>query len=341
MQRVVILAYENVQSLDVTGPMEVFNSAGRLSGERYRVEVVGPTAAPIRANSGLTIVPDRAMAAVRGPIDTLLVAGGFGVHEAVRDPRVVAWVRRAAARSRRVVSVCSGAFLLGEAGLLDGRRVATHWAECNHLAQRFPAVDVDHESIFVRDGEVWTSAGVTAGMDLALALVEEDLGRRVALETARWLVVFVRRPGGQSQFSSHLRVQAAEREPLRDLQEWMTTHLDADLSVTALAGRAHMSPRNFARAFSREVGMTPGAYVEALRTDQARLRLETTDQKVEAVAHDCGFGTVETMRRAFHRRLGVGPADYRSRFQAAEGGTHADRDPAVRPLHRARRRRAV
>jgi transcriptional regulator GlxA family with amidase domain len=201
-------------------------------------------------------------------------------------------------------------------------------------------VDVDPEAIFVRDGDVWTSAGVTAGMDLALALVEEDLGREVALEVARWLVLFVRRPGGQSQFSSHLRAQAAEREPLRDLQEWMTTHLDADLSVPALAERACMSPRNFARAFAREVGMTPAAYVEALRVDHARIRLESTGQKLEAIAHDCGFGAVETMRRAFHRRLGVGPADYRSRFQTQEDA-NADRDPAVRPIHRARRRRAV
>jgi transcriptional regulator GlxA family with amidase domain len=177
-------------------------------------------------------------------------------------------------------------------------------------------------------------------MDLALALVEEELGRDVALEVARVLVVFVRRPGGQSQFSSHLAAQTADREPLRELQEWMATHLDADLSVPALAKRACMSPRNFARAFAREVGMTPAAYVEALRVDHARLRLESSAQKVEAVALDCGFGTVETMRRAFHRRLGVGPADYRNRFQT-RGDHDADRDPAVRPLHRARRRRAV
>jgi transcriptional regulator GlxA family with amidase domain len=177
-------------------------------------------------------------------------------------------------------------------------------------------------------------------MDLALALVDEDLGRRVALEVARWLVVFVRRPGGQSQFSSHLRAQVAERQPLRDLQEWMAAHLDSDLSVPALAARACMSERNFARAFGREVGMTPAAFVEGLRVDHARIRLESTGQKLEAVARDCGFGTVETMRRALHRRLGVGPADYRDRFQTG-GELDADRDSAVRPLDRARRRRAL
>jgi transcriptional regulator GlxA family with amidase domain len=316
MRRVVILAFDDVQSLDVTGPTEVFSQAGQIAREPYRIELVAPTAEPIRTNSGLTLVPHRAAAAVRGPIDTLIVAGGSGVVRACEDERLVRWVARAAGRARRVASVCTGAFMLAEAGVLDGRRAATHWAGCDELAERYPAIDVDHEAIFVRDGDVWTSAGVTAGMDLALALVEEDLGRAVALEAARWLVVFVRRPGGQSQFSSHLSVQAAEREPLRELQEWVSTHLDADLSVAALAERACMSPRNFARAFAREVGMTPAAYVEALRTDQARLRLESTGQKIEAVARDCGFGTVETMRRSFHRRLGVGPADYRRRFRS-------------------------
>ena len=340
MRRVVILAFEGVQSLDVTGPMEVFSIAGRVAGDAYRVEVVAASPEPLKTNSGLALVPDRAITGVRGPIDTLVIAGGSGVRQAAEDDRLVSWVRRAAGRSRRVASVCTGALLLARAGLLDGRRAATHWAWADRLAERHPEVDVDREAIFVRDGDVWTSAGVTAGMDLALALVEEDLGREVALEVARWLVLFVRRPGGQSQFSSHLRAQVAEREPLRDLQEWMTTHLDADLSVPALAGRACMSPRNFARAFAREVGMTPAAYVEALRVDHARIRLESTGQKVEAIARDCGFGAVETMRRAFHRRLGVGPADYRSRFQT-RGDDDADRDTAVRPLHGARRRRAV
>ena len=340
MRRVVILAFDDVQSLDVTGPTEVFSIAGQIAREPYSVELVAPSAEPIRTNSGLALVPGRAAAAVRGPIDTLLVAGGSGVRRAVEDERLVRWLRRAAARSRRVASVCTGAFLRAEAGLLDGRRAATHWAACTELGRRYPDVDVDDEAIFVRDGDVWTSAGVTAGIDLALALVEEDLGRAAALEAARWLVMFVRRPGGQSQFSSHLEAQAAEREPLRELQEWMTSHLDADLSVPALAERACMSPRNFARAFAREVGMTPAAYVEALRVEHARLRLESTAQKLEAVACDCGFKTVETMRRAFHRRLGVGPADYRSRFQT-RGDTDADRDSAVRPLHGARRHRAV
>ena len=341
MRRIAILAFDGVQTLDVTGPFEVFSTADRLRrGSEYTVEIVAPEARPIRTGSGLSITPDRATNALRGPIDTLLVAGGEGVHEAARDESLVRWVKRTAARSRRVASVCTGAYMLAEAGLLDGCRAATHWASAADLARRHPDIEVDPESIYVRDGDIWTSAGVTAGMDLALALVEEDLGRATALETARWLVVFVKRPGGQSQFSSHLQAQLAERRPLRELQEWMSANLDGDLSVPALAARATMSERNFARAFSREVGMTPAAYVEALRVDHARVRLESTGQKLEAVARGCGFGTVETMRRAFHRRLGVGPAGYRDRFQR-EGGRGADRDPAVRPIHSARRRRAV
>jgi transcriptional regulator GlxA family with amidase domain len=343
VRRIVILAFEGAQTLDVTGPFEVFSVASRLTGgSAYSVEVVAPGGGALRTGSGLTIVPDRAPRGVRGPVDTLLVAGGDGVLRAIEDEALVRWVRRTARRSRRVASVCTGAYMLARAGLLDGRRAATHWASAADLARRHPEVEVDPEAIFVRDGDVWSSAGVTAGMDLALALVEEDLGRQVALETARWLVVFVQRPGGQSQFSSHLRAQVAERRPLRELQEWMTTNLDADLSVPALAARACMSERNFARAFGREVGMTPGTYVEALRVDHARLRLESTGQKLSAVARDCGFGTVETMRRAFHRRLGVGPAGYRDRFHTtAEGGPDADRHPAVRPLDRTGRRRAI
>jgi transcriptional regulator GlxA family with amidase domain len=341
VRRIAILAFEGVQTLDVTGPWEVFSMANRIAGgDAYDIEIVAPRPDPIRTGSGLGIVPDRTTAAVRGALDTLLVAGGEGVLAAIEDEPLVRWVKRTAGRSRRVASVCTGAFMLARAGLLDGRRAATHWASAAELARLHPSVEVDPEAIYVKDGDVWTSAGVTAGMDLALGLVEEDLGRRTALEVARWLVVFVKRPGGQSQFSSHLRAQVAERAPLRDLQEWMTANLAADLSVGALAARACMSERNFARTFGREVGMTPAAYVEALRVDHARLRLESSGQKLEAVAHDCGFGTVETMRRAFHRRLGVGPAGYRDRFQT-RGDDDAGSDPAVRPIHSSRRRRAV
>ena len=316
MRRVVVVAFDGIQSLDVTGPAEAFSIATRFFGADYAIELATPDGAPARASSGLTLNADRAIDAVKGAIDTLVVAGGAGTAAAAKDERLVAWIRRTARRSRRVASVCTGAFLLAEAGLLDGRRATTHWSSCDALAERFPLVEVDPDPIFVRDGNVATSAGVTAGMDLALALIEEDYGSEVALQTARSLVLFVRRPGGQSQFSAQLKAAPARREPLREVQAHIAEHPAADLSVPALAARAYMSERNFARAFRAETGMTPAAYVEVTRVERARRELETTDLPVEAVAARCGFGTVETMRRAFNRRVGVNPAAYRERFAA-------------------------
>lgn len=315
MHRVVVVTYHGVQSLDVTGPVEVLARGGQLAGTPYEITLVSPDGGPVRASSGIRLHSDAAIAEVRGRLGTLVVAGGEGTADALRDRGLVESVRSLASRCTRVTSVCSGAFLLAEAGLLDGRRATTHWAACDQLAARHPAVTVDPDAIFVRDGDVWTSAGVTAGMDLALALVEEDHGRDVALETARRLVMYVQRPGGQSQFSAALRAQAAERAPLREVQAWVVDHLDADLSVVRLAERAGMSTRNFARAFVREVGITPARYVEDLRVEAARRLLETTSRSVEEIAAACGFGTSETMRRTFDRRLHVAPADYRRRFR--------------------------
>jgi len=316
-RRVVIVALPEVQPLDVTGPAEVFASAASVAGgdvAAYTIEVVAPGGAPIPTDSGYAIAPAGALEAVRGPIDTLLVAGGAGARHASAE--TVARVRRLAARADRVASVCTGAYVLAAAGLLDGRRATTHWSWCDDLQRRHPAVTVERDPIFVVDGPVRTSAGVTAGMDLALALVEEDLGPRVALEVARWLVVFVKRPGGQAQFSAQLAGQSADRVPLRELQAWIADHLDADLSVPALAARACMSERHFARAFKAETGMTPAVYVESLRVERARLALESGAAPIDAVAARCGFGTVETLRRAFARRLGVSPTAYRNRFAA-------------------------
>ena len=316
MRRVVIVAFEGAQSLDISGPAEAFSIATRFFRGEYAIELVTPDGAPARCSSGLTLSPDRSMGEVRGAIDTLVVAGGVGTAAVVADRHVIEWVRAAAKRSRRVASVCTGAFVLAEAGLLDGRRATTHWSDCARLAERYPQVAVEHDPIYVRDGTVSTSAGVTAGMDLALALIEEDHGPEVALKTARALVLFVRRPGGQSQFSAQLTAGPARREPLRDVQAHIAEHPAADLSVPALAARAYMSERNFARAFRAETGMTPAAYVEASRVERARRELETTDLPVQAVAARRGFGTVETMRRALGRRLGVNPAAYRDRFAA-------------------------
>ena len=312
-----LLAFPDAQSLDFVGPLEVFAIAERLSPGRYTTEVVAPGGRPFATNSGLNVAPHRSTRACTGAIDTLVVAGGQGVRAALRDNALVQWIGRAATRSRRVTSVCTGSFLLAEAGLLEGRRVATHWASAGRLAERHPGIYVDAESIFVRDGDVWTSAGVTAGMDLALALVEDDLGPEAALEVARWLVVYAKRPGGQAQFSAALAAQTAQREPLREVQEWVRANPAGDCSIEALAARACMSPRNFSRAFSAEVGMTPAAWVEASRVDLAKGLLETTFAPTEVVAAECGFGTVETLRRAFRRRVGVSPGQYRERFRAA------------------------
>jgi transcriptional regulator GlxA family with amidase domain len=319
---IVLVAYPDVQLLDVVGPLEVFDIANRkLAGHgrssEYDVKVVAATDEPIRGTSGLDITPHRALGDLRAPFDTVMVAGGEGTVTAATDEDLLAWLRRVAPKTRRMASVCSGAFVLAAAGLLDGKRATTHWSVCDLLAELFPAVTVEPDPIFVRDGNVSTSAGVTAGMDLALAFVEEDLGREIALEVARQLVLFVRRPGGQSQFSAQLAHQHADREPLQDVQAYIADHPDADLSVAALAEHAAMSPRTFARTFRVEVGTTPAVYVERVRVECARRLLETTDVGSAEIAHRAGFGTVETMRRAFARRLGVAPSDYRDRFRIA------------------------
>jgi transcriptional regulator GlxA family with amidase domain len=317
----VFVTYPGVTALDLVGPHEVFTAAAevarRTGGEpdAYRVEVAAAAAGPLRTTRGLVVVADRALASVRGPIDTLVVVGGEGAGRAATDAALVGWVARAARRSRRIASVCTGAFVLAAAGVLDGRRATTHWRSCDDLARRFPGVTVDPDPIFVRDGDVWTSAGVTAGMDLALALVDDDLGRDVALMTARQLVMFVQRPGGQSQFSAQLGAQVAARDPLRDLQAWIAEHPDEDHSVERLAARVAMSPRHFARVFRDEVGSTPAAYVESVRVEVARRLLEQSGLSAADVARAAGFGTPETLRRAFARRVGVSPVEYRDRFR--------------------------
>jgi transcriptional regulator GlxA family with amidase domain len=317
-RRIVVLGYNGVQSLDVFGPVEVFDVATRHGiTPPYKVEVVAPTAEPFVTTSGVTITPTRALADGRVPADTLIVAGGDGVYDQLQHPDLVDALRRTAGRARRVASVCSGVFLLAEAGLLDGRRVTTHWARCGRLARSYPNLDVDPDPIFIRDGDVYTSAGVTAGIDLCLALVEADHGRDLALAVARHLVVFLKRPGGQAQFSSHLSTQLAERDVLADVQGWIADHLDDDLSVARLAARAAMSPRHFARVFRAETGVTPARFVEHARIEEARRRLEDSSIGIEEIAHGCGFGTPETMRRAFLRSLWVGPSEYRQRFHAS------------------------
>ncbi len=311
---VLIVLFDEVQSLDFTGPAEVFAGARQWTGDpgTYRVHTATLDGGPVRTSSGLRVTPDSALHDAPAA-HTLLVPGGEGTR--TPDPRLVAWLREHAPRAERVVSVCTGSFLLAAAGLLEGRRATTHWAFCAALAARFPSVRVEPDPIYVRDGKVVTSAGVTAGIDLALALVEDDLGREPALAVARNLVVFLRRPGNQTQFSAPLAAQTASRPRLRDVQHWIVENPAADLSVEALAARADLSPRHFARAFHSETGMTPGRYVDRVRLEAARRQLEDTGDGVEEVSRACGYGTPEAMRRAFVRALGTSPAEYRRRFR--------------------------
>lgn len=313
---VLVLLYDGVQSLDVTGPVEVFAALDRFPGrDGYTVRTVTPGGAPVRTGSGLTLVPDGDLQSARpGPGTTLLVPGGRSTADF--EPRLTDWLRAHGGRAQRLVSVCTGGLLLAEAGLLDGRRATTHWDACEQMARDYPDVAVDPDPIFVRDGPVATSAGVTAGIDLALALVEEDHGRKVALTIARHLVVFLRRPGNQAQFSAQLAAQTARREPLRDVQQWITEHPEGDLSVEALAARARLSPRHFARAFREETGTTPGRYVERVRVEHARRLLEDSAAGVAEISRSCGYGTPEALRRAFVRTMGQSPAEYRRRFGA-------------------------
>jgi len=311
----VIVAYPDVQSLDVSGPAEVFAAASAHGATPpYDLTVLSSAGRQVRATSGLCLLADGTVAQHDAPIDTLVVAGGDGTRQAMADEALLGWLRAAADRSRRVASVCSGALILAAAGLLDGRRATTHWSVCHAMARLYPAVQVEQDRIFVRDDKVWTSAGVTAGMDLALALVEDDHGSALALDVARQLVLFTQRSGGQSQFSAQLTVRRAEREPLREVLAHIADHLDGDLSVPALARRAAMSPRTFARAFRAEVGTTPAAFVRASRVEAARRLLEASDAGMADVARRCGFGTVETMHRAFRRTVNTTPGAYRRHF---------------------------
>jgi transcriptional regulator GlxA family with amidase domain len=325
---VVMLAYPDAQILDITGPLEVFGRAARWMQDTgltrdlaYRVEIVAPQAGPFVTSSGMRLHAERAYRDVRAA-DTLLVSGGRGFAAARTDTRMLAWIRTMSGRVQRFGSVCNGALVLAASGLLDGRRATTHWAYLKELQAR-GRHEICGDAIYVRDGNVYTSAGVTAGMDMALGMVQEDWGRPVALAVARELVLFMQRPGGQSQFSAQLTAQFSEDDRVRKLQLWMLDHLADDLTVPRLAERAAMSERNFVRRFVETVGTTPGRYVRRIRLEAARRKLEEGDLQVARVAAVCGFGTEETLRRTFAASLGVTPGAYRERFR----GTPRERSP--------------
>jgi transcriptional regulator GlxA family with amidase domain len=317
-QRVLILGFEGVQALDMVGPFEVFTGATLYAhahhADGYDVRVVSAHGAPVSTRTGLTLVADP-LPDPGGPVDTVVLPGGYGTETARKDPDLIDWIAAVAPHARRVVSVCTGAVLAAQAGLLDGCVATTHWAFAPQLASEFPAVTVDPDPIFVRSSsKVWTAAGVTAGIDLALALVEDDLGTEAAQTVARYLVMYLRRPGGQTQFAAPVWMPRARRTPIRDVQEAIEAAPGGAHSIAELARRAAMSPRHFTRVFTEEVGEAPGAYVERVRVEAARRQLEETDDPVTVIAARCGFGSSETLRRNFVRRLGVSPDQYRKTF---------------------------
>jgi transcriptional regulator GlxA family with amidase domain len=322
-RRIVFIAGPGTEILDLVGPLQVFARASEIfvrqnpgASPIYSVEVVSTS--PHRSfvtNCNLQITAHKTFRAVSGNIDTLLVAGGTAIENDQVNADVIRWLKNTVSRIRRIGSVCTGAMLLARAGLLDGRRATTHWNWCEVLIRRAPRAKVDRDPIFVRDENVYTSAGVTAGMDLALALVEEDHGSRLALQVARNLVLYLRRPGGQSQFSAALSLQLTDRKPLHELESWVLDNLNKPLSVPVLAQRVAMSPRNFARIFTREMKTTPAKFVERLRVEAARRRLEESQNSMESIARECGFGNVNSMRNVFQRTLKIAPGQYRRHFR--------------------------
>lgn len=315
MRRVVFAAVPPVQIIDLTAPYEVFARCGG-----YRVELVS-TEPQVTSSCGLTLECGRLYAQLRGEVDTLLVPGGDGAEELQCDHAFLRWLQVMSHRVRRIGSICTGTYLLAAAGILDGRRAVTHWKYCANLARKFPKVKVESDPIFVKDGNVYTSAGITAGIDLALSMIEEDHGYRRALEIARDLVIFLRRSGGQSQFSTLLAAQVGEQRPIEDLQLWIFDHLAGDLSAEAMAAHCGMSLRHFARVFGREVGMPPGRFVEKARVEGARALLEGSKYSIKEIAARAGFGGPDSMRRSFVRLLGVTASEYAARFHAAKSNT--------------------
>ncbi|WP_228028740.1 GlxA family transcriptional regulator [Donghicola mangrovi] len=334
---VVMVTYPEAHILDVVGPLEVLNGTRYFlpdGPEPYRVTVVAPQAGPVRMASGLSLHAHRSIveaATDTSEIDTLIISGGHGTSAALGNAELLDYVRHAAQRARRVVSICTGAMILAKVGLLDGRRATTHWWWCPILEQRHPAVQVDRDAIYVRDGNIWSSAGVTAGMDLALALVEMDWGHAIALEVARFNVMYMIRPGGQSQFSAYLVAQRAEDPAINASLEYIMGAPSDPLTVTALAAKAGLSERTFARRFKDETGLTPAAYVERARIQAARVALETTPKGIEEIAYATGFQSAERMRRAFQRHLGVSASDYRDRFREVRADDALIRDGPDHP----------
>jgi transcriptional regulator GlxA family with amidase domain len=313
-----VLGYEGVTALDVVGPTEAFASACVDDQRPYEVVVLGVTKKPFTAESGVVFKPHRGLDA-KVDLDTLIIPGGCGLRNPRLNAKIVSWVRTNAPHIRRVASVCTGIYGLAATGLLDGRRATTHWRFARDVAERFPAITLESNALFLKDGPFYTSAGVTAGIDLALALIEEDLGAPAALAVARELVVYLKRPGGQEQFSEPLQFQIESTDKLAELAAWMRGHLRHDLSVEALAERACLCPRQFTRRFTRVFQRTPAAFVEDLRLAEAQKRLSTRTMTIDGVATSVGFRSADAFRRAFERRFGISPTNYRRQFSRKKG----------------------
>lgn len=308
-----LVGFDGVQTLDLTGPLDAFGAANQIHPDAYATMVLSPDGAPFTSEAGLRIVPDASLDAAPA-LDTLIVAGGEGLRRGDTAGRVAAAITARAGTLRRIVSVCTGIYGLAPTGLLDGRRATTHWQHARDVSARFPAIRLEPDGIFIKDGRLYTSAGITAAIDLSLALIEEDHGPGVAVSVARELVVYLKRSGGQRQYSEPLRFQAGASDRFADLAGWMLAHLDGDLSVEALAGRVALSPRQFSRSFHASFGTTPAAYVEALRLDAAREQLVASDAGIKRIAATNGFGSDDSFCRAFDRRFGLPPSEYRRRF---------------------------
>lgn len=317
---IVVVAYDGAKLMDISGPLQAFNDATFDDGRpAYQVCLASEDGATITTDTGVRLETVPLNDAVAGGVDTLLVSGGGFRLPPAASASLRACLAEHVDRPRRLGSICTGAFVLAELGILDGRRATTHWAFADQLDREYPAITVDADAIFVTEGRIWTSAGVSAGIDMVLAMIADDLGHETALNVARSMVLFLKRPGGQSQFSVELRQQVQDsRGRFDDLHDWMRAHLDADLSVPALAGAARMSPRNFARVYPRETGQSPARAVENIRVEAARRMLESGDDPVRAIARRTGFGDDERLRRAFTKRYGVSPRDYRTRFGHAD-----------------------
>jgi transcriptional regulator GlxA family with amidase domain len=330
MRKIIVglLVFPGFQLLDIAGPKDAFAQVKVLSnGEcEYEMLTIGTTRSPLLSSSGLTVIPDRTIFDPCPNLDTVIVPGGLGIFDVYTDSALSDWLKVQSKSCRRLAAICNGVFAFGAAGLIDRKSVTTHWMDAVHLSELFPSAKVDPDHIHVKDGIIYTTAGVTAGIDLSLLMVEEDFGKRMAIDVAKYLVVYLRRAGGQSQFSPLLEMQGDVGTQVQAIQEYVLSNLHVDHTLVSLAERAHMSSRNLSRLFTKETGLPPMSFLADARIDAARRHLEASEQSIKEIAHKCGFDGADSLRRVFLKRLSISPIEYRQRFRtggsAAESDTH-------------------